>query len=123
MDAATTANGFARPALYMTAGLLIWAANFLITYIFAAVACARGFSGIGNGIGLISVVTFVACGIAVLGNAAVIWRAWSRRRARGDPDARQGTAGFIDFIAAAVASISTVAVIWTSFVGVLPGRC
>jgi hypothetical protein len=123
MNTTGASNGFARTLLYATAGVLIWAANFLVTYVFAAVACARGLATAGPGLGPVSVVTFVASALAVVANAVIIRRAWSRRAARGDPRSCQGTEGFIDFLAAAVASLSTIAVIWTAFVGALPGGC
>jgi hypothetical protein len=35
---------FTRTALYLTGTLLVWAADFLFLYVFAALACARGWS-------------------------------------------------------------------------------
>lgn len=116
-------RGFAGTLLYVTGGILVWAANFLVTYVFTAVACARGFASGTSAIGVISIVTFVSCAVAVLANAAIIRHAWSRRTSRGDPDARQGTEGFVDFMAAAIASLSTLAVFYTALAGVLPARC
>lgn len=115
---------FARTALYLTGGLLIWAVNFLITYTFAALVCARA-TAVGAAVGMesISTTTLVSCAVALLANAALIWHASSRYKARVRDGNGWRTDDFIDSVAGAVAVLSSVAVIWTSFVAGLPTGC
>ncbi|HWK50400.1 MAG TPA: hypothetical protein VNR40_10965, partial [Steroidobacter sp.] len=37
---------FTRTAFLILGGLLVWMADFVIVYVFAAVACARGFADV-----------------------------------------------------------------------------
>lgn len=37
-------HGFTTTTLFIVGSLLLWMANFVVVYVFAAVACARGFA-------------------------------------------------------------------------------
>jgi len=114
------ARSFTRTALYVSAGLLIWAANFLFTYVFAAVACARGSVPAGStGLNPVSAIVLVSSTMAVIACGVTLYRALSRVRGR-NRQAGAETDAFIDFMAGAVASLSMVAIIWTAFVAAVP---
>lgn len=117
-------RSFVRTSLYIGAGLLIWAANFLITYVFASVACARGFAittiaGVGVVVWAIVISTFVA----VLAAAWVAYKALSSYRARCARMPSPDTECFILFTTAAVAVLSLVAMGWTGFVAAVSFSC
>lgn len=115
---------FARTALYLTGGLLIWAVNFLITYTFAALVCARATAAAAPvGVRSVSIATLISCAVALLANAGLIWHALSRYQARVRDGNGWRTDDFIDSVAGAVAVLSMVAVAWTSFVSGLPAGC
>lgn len=96
---------FVRSALFATGGLLIWAADFLFVYAFAALACARGF---GHAAPWVSSATAV---LAAAGCVAVLVAGL-----RGS--------GFIARLAASVAGLALVAIAFTALPGVLlPRAC
>jgi hypothetical protein len=118
------ARSFPLTSLYIGSGLLIWAANFLVTYVFTAVACARGFASIAIAdVGIVSWVIVIATVASILVAGWIAFKALSRYRVRcaqiGAPD----TDCFIHFSAAAVALISTVAMAWTGFVAAVAFSC
>jgi hypothetical protein len=118
------ARSFPLTSLYIGAGLLIWAANFLVTYVFTAVACARGFASITMaGVRILVWVIVIATVSAILVAAWVAFKALSKYRARC---ARVGSSDpecFIHFTAAAVALLSMVAMAWTGFVAAVAFSC
>jgi len=110
--------------LYVGAGPLIWAANFVLMHAFTAAACARGFAtttiaGVGGVVWAMVVSTFVA----ILAAAWIAYKALSRYRARcaqmGSPD----TECYIHFTAAAVAVLSLVGMGWTAFAAAVSFSC
>jgi hypothetical protein len=73
-----------RPQLYPNGvrrlvRLLIWAADLLLVYVFAAVACARGFADVQvSGVGIVlfaQFVSFLAAALAALGMIGIVWTA------------------------------------------------
>src|SRR3546814_15575902 len=55
------------------AGLLIWAAHFLLIYGFAALACARGFADVRLlGAGVVPLIVGAATAVAILAVAAML---------------------------------------------------
>ena len=69
---------FPRTALSMTAGVLIWAADFLFIYVFAALACARGFASHSVlGVGIVPFASAVSTAVAV---GATLWALRALRR-------------------------------------------
>ncbi|HEY8509551.1 MAG TPA: hypothetical protein VIL32_14395, partial [Steroidobacteraceae bacterium] len=83
----TVERSFTRSSLWLFAGLLIWAANFFVTYVFTAVACARGFAGNSiAGLGVIPFVTILSSVVAIMANAAVLRAALMRYRSNEGGD-------------------------------------
>ncbi len=112
---------FSRTALSVAAGLLIWAADFLFIYVFAALACARGFSQTTLlGLGIVPLASTVATLLAGAASVAVI-AAGSRRAAAARAYAGdQATAlVFLGRLATIVAMLALIAVAFVGLPGVL----
>jgi hypothetical protein len=83
-----------RRALYLGAGVLIWAAHFAVIYGFTGLACARGWErAVPWTVGGASLVAAAAAAI-------VLWKGAARR------------ADFIDFLAAGLAAFALLAILW-----------
>jgi len=66
-------QSFVRESVFAAAGLLIWAADFLFIYVFAALACARGFAGsTAAGFGVVQLASALSTLIAFVAAAAVV---------------------------------------------------
>ncbi|MFO7304083.1 MAG: hypothetical protein C0P74_001080 [Gammaproteobacteria bacterium] len=104
---ADDARRFLPTTLFICAGLLFWAADFLATYVIAALACARGFalSSVVN----IPFVAFVGSVLTVVaGSGTLVIVLISARRLQGtelDTSAR-----FIYFLASTMGVIGLVAI-------------
>ena len=106
---------FPRTALFVTGGLLIWAADFLFIYVFAALACARGYADTSVlGIGIVPLASAISSMIALAASGAVALAA-RRRRPGGD-------ANFRGRLAFMVAVLGLIAVLVTGVPGVLVQR-
>ncbi len=117
-------RNFPLTTLYIGAGLVIWTGNFLLTYVFTAVACARGFASITfAGVGIVPLVVVSSTVLALAAAAWVAFRALSGYRARCDAEGKPDTECFIHFTAAGVASLSMVAITWTGFVAAVSSSC
>lgn len=103
-----SARRFTSVILFMTAGLLIWAAQFAILYAFNALACARGFAAATMlGFGVVPLAVTAATLIAVSASAWVLWRGLAADDASAD-----ATGAFVNYTAIGVAVLGIVAVIW-----------
>jgi hypothetical protein len=114
---------FTSTTLFLWSGLLIYALSFLVVYIFAALACARGFAD-AQVLG-IPVVPLVANGWGVLAAAAMIVVILRVRQRDRQDDADEHTR-LIRFLAAAASGIAMLALIWlmlpTLILGAACGR-
>lgn len=112
---------FPRAALFTTAGLLIWAADFLFIYIFAAIACARGFANATLlGIGIVPLASAFSTVIAAAATCAVILVGAQRDRAdHGEPS----TGAFVGQLAMIAALIALIAIVFTGLPGLLLRTC
>jgi hypothetical protein len=103
---------FTPIAIFICAGLLIWAGDFLIIYVVAAVACAKGYAEtIIFGIPLVA---FVGTAITIAAGGAtwaVLQIAISRLRKYPEADA---SARFIYFLAGAVATLGLLAILFNA---------
>ena len=96
---------FVRSALFATGGLLIWAADFLFVYVFAALACERGFA---------HAVPWVSSVTAVVAAAACVVMLVAGLQAKS----------FIGRLAANVAGLALLAIAFIALPGVLlPRAC
>lgn len=97
---------FASTTFLITGGLLVWMANFLFVYVFAAVACARGFADVLIlGWPLVPVVDISASLAAAVATLWLLRRGYKeKQRAAADEHAR-----FIGFVTFATSGIALVA--------------
>jgi hypothetical protein len=113
------ARRFPRAALFIAAGLLIWAADFLFIYAFAAVACARGFADATVlGLGIVPLASFVATVLALAATGVVIVMG-TRRARNGDPS----SGAFVGGLAATTALLALIAIVFTGLPGLLLRTC
>ena len=110
---------FPLTALFTAAGLLIWAADFLFIYIFAAIACARGYADLTVfGAGIVPLVSFVATVAALVATGLVI-RAGARRAGTGGPS----SGAFLGGVAAIAALLALIAILFTGLPVLLLRTC
>ena len=110
--------GFPRSALFVTAGLLVWAADFLFIYAFSALACARGIAHLAvAGIGIVQLASITSTVVAAAATGAVIMV--GVRRADMRSRAQTPTPIFIGQLAAIVAILALLAVAFTGLPGLL----
>jgi hypothetical protein len=110
---------FPRTMLTVTAGLLIWAADFLFIYVFAALACARGFAhAIFLGFAIVPLVSTIATAVAAVATLAMM-AAGARRTAVTTTNSRDETSASL-FLGRLVMVVSMLALIAVAMTG-LPG--
>jgi len=111
------AQRFAPTFFFISAGLLIWAADFLFLYVFAALACARGFDdAIVLGIGAVPLAVGVATTIASAVTGAVLISAL-----RGDEQG-PSSSRFLQRLALGLAVLALVAIVWNGLPALLVHR-
>jgi hypothetical protein len=111
---------FDRDSLFsIIAGPMVWAVHFLVLYVTAAVACAKGFFDVElAGIGVVQLVaaavTLGAVTLIVHG-ARMSWRRWRTGPTaplpphdRGDPDSRRRFIAYSGLLLCGLALIATV---------------
>ncbi len=104
------APGFATATAWVWAGLLVWAGYFLAVYVFAALACERGFADVH--VAGVPVVPFAtACGLLVALASTGALAVAARRRLRS---ARPRVTPFADFLSWALALLGALALVWTA---------
>jgi hypothetical protein len=106
---------FLRKSLFMIGGLLVWAFQFGVIYVFNALACARGFAGRQVlGIGIVPFVVGAASLVALAAALAVLLAAlWRRGPARGSREERP-VDDFLRYTTIAIAALSLVAIAWNA---------
>jgi hypothetical protein len=79
---------FAVTTLFIWSSLLIWMADFLFVYVFAALACARRFADVQGfgGLGIVPVAATTATLLAALATACLAWFAARRLRQESTAD-------------------------------------
>lgn len=115
---------FPRTAFFIVGALLIWAADFLFLYVFAALACARGYSDVAvMGINVLPFATGVSTGIALIASAVLFITA--RRRAGSlMPDGGGGTnVAFIGGAACVAVLLAVIAIVFTALPGLMLRTC
>lgn len=100
---------FSPATFFVCGGLLIWAADFLFTYIFQAVACARGFAQASiAGLSVVPLASGTASVLALAATGALFMSA-RRRMKRGTVVA---VSSFLDWLALTLAGLAIVAIVW-----------
>ncbi len=103
---------FTRTTFFVWSGLLIWAAQFLFVYSFAAVACAQRFAGARwFGVGVVPFVTTIVTAVALGAAAWCLRRALQRARAL---PAGQEPDRLIHFLSIALSALALIAISWSA---------
>jgi hypothetical protein len=120
MRAPLQQRSFVGWSLYVSGGLLIWVAHFLLGYVLAALACSQGFAHQQiAGISVVTWITALASLVAAVGCCLLMYRALSAmRRSAGHETTR-----FLHFIAGAVAALALSGIAATALSGALPLQC
>jgi hypothetical protein len=106
---------FTRSTFFMTAGLLIWAADFLISYVFTAIAIARGFADVRVlGMSIVTLTVLVVSLVAAISTVAVL-RVGLRSYRAAEQESKTDVDRFVPYLAAAVAALSLIAIVWNAF--------
>jgi hypothetical protein len=110
---------FAALSGSVLAGLLIWAAHFLVIYGATGLACTRGFADARVlGFGVLALTIVAATVLALLAAGAVLVRALRfARRSDG------GSIPFLRWMAAMVALLALVAIAWDGLPVLLVSAC
>jgi hypothetical protein len=111
---------FARTTFFVTGGLLVWAADFLFIYGFAALACARGFHTESMfGIEIVPFASAAATVVAASLTTVLVLRAFrSRHRRAGE------TRTFIVSAAVGAGALSLIAIVLIGLpAALLRGTC
>jgi hypothetical protein len=111
---------FTPTTLFITGSLLVWMANFVVVYVIAALACARGFADMRlAGLPIVPVAT-TACSVA----AAVVTFVLLRRGARELRD-RAGSdhSRFLGFVALTTSVLALIALVLVALPALLTGAC
>lgn len=103
---------FTPTALFVCGGLLIWAADFMIIYVVAAIACARDFAAITIA-GLPFVAAFGTALTAGAVAATVLLMGVATRRLRAQGQSEQSVR-FIYFLAGAIGGLSLIAILFNA---------
>ncbi len=110
---------FPRTALFTAAGLLVWAADFLFLYVFAAVACARGYADLKVlGAGIVPLASFVATVFALAATGVIIAAGARRARKTGT-----GNGAFLGALAAIAALVALIAIVFAGLPGLMLRTC
>lgn len=104
---------FRRALGFLCGGLLIWAAVFLFTYVFAAIACARGFShALWLGSSVVPLL-LIAVAVAALGGLHALARridALLVNSGRRSDDTQR----LVAEVAAIVCGLALIAIVWNT---------
>jgi hypothetical protein len=111
---------FTSTTLFIAGSMLIWLANFVVVYVIAALACARGFAAVRLlGLPIVPVLTIVSS-IA----AAVVTLLLLRRGAAALHDGAQTAhARFIGFIVLASSVLALIALVLLALPPLLVSAC
>lgn len=99
---------FTTTTFLLTGGLLVWMADFVFVYVFAAVACARGFAD-ATLLGL-PVVTLVTLLASLVAGTITVWIVRRGYRLHSAVEMDEHTR-FIGFVAVASGTLALVALV------------
>jgi hypothetical protein len=99
---------FTATTFLVLGGLLVWIANFVFVYVFAAVACARGFADASLlGLPVVTLVTLLASLIAGAITVFIVRRGYLLHSA-AEMDEHSRFIGFVTFASGALALVALV---------------
>jgi hypothetical protein len=113
--------------LFLTASPVIWAAHFMLSYLTAAIWCAK-VAGPGGSLGVVRVAIAIYTVLALSGIGYIGWQAF-RRHSYGtatlphDDDSPEDRHRFLGFAALLLSALSAVAVIYAALAAVFIGSC
>jgi hypothetical protein len=111
----------------LTASPVIWAAHFLLSYLSAAIWCAR-FVGADGSLAGVRVAIAVYTGLALSGIGLCGWRAYRRHRfghatLPHDADTPEDRHRFLGFATLLLSALSAVATCYAALAAVFIGSC
>jgi hypothetical protein len=111
----------------LAASPVIWAAHFLLSYITAAVWCAK-VVGPGGSLGSVRLAVAAYTALALGGIGVIGWRAWRRHRygtatTPHDYDSPEDRHRFLGFSALLLSGLSAIAVFYVALAAVFIGSC
>ena len=110
---------FTTTTFLVTGGLLVWMADFVFVYVFAAVACARGFADASLfGLPVVPLATVLSSMIAGTVTVAIIRRGYAMHSAESDEHTR-----FIGFVTWAGGGLALVALVLLLMPAVVVSAC
>jgi hypothetical protein len=99
---------FAATTFLVLGGLLVWIANFVFVYVFAAVACARGFADASVvGLPIVTLATLLSSLIAGAITVLIVRRGY-RLHTAVEMDEHTRFIGFVTFAGGALALVALV---------------
>ena len=113
--------------LLLAASPVIWAAHFMLSYITAAIWCAK-VAGSGGPLGVVRMAIAIYTVLALSGIGYIGWRAF-RRHSYGtatlphDDDTPEDRHRFLGFATLLLSALSAVAVIYAALAAVFIGSC
>ena len=113
--------------LLLTASPVIWAAHFMLSYVTAAIWCAK-VAGPDGSLGGVRVAIAIYTVLALSGIGITGWRAFRRHRygtatLPHDDDSPEDRHRFLGFAALLLSALSAVAVIYAALAAVFIGSC
>jgi hypothetical protein len=99
---------FTPTSMLLVGGLLVWMAAFTFLYVFAAVACAKGFADVQIvGLPMIPSVSIATSIIAAAANVKLVMYGWRSRKQR----TLDAHSSFIGFVTLATSGLGLVALV------------
>ena len=97
-------------------GLLVWIADFAFVYVFAAVACARGFADVSwFGVPIVTLMTLLASLLAGVATLLVVRQGYRLQR-DGATDEHSRFIGFVTLASGGIALIALVLLVLPALV-------
>lgn len=107
---------FTTTAFLVVGGLLVWMADFVFVYVFAALACARGFADVSLlGLPIVPLATVLASLLAGAVTVAIVRRGYVLHR-RGESDEHTRFIGFVTWAGGGLALVALVLLVMPALV-------
>lgn len=111
---------FTPTTLFIVGALLVWMTNFLVVYVFAALACARGFADLRVlGLPIVPVATTLSCVAAAIVTGALLRRGFALMRAA----VLSEHARFIGFVAFMTSTLAMIGLVMLALPPLVVSAC